>query len=355
MPIAESVDLTTPLITKALAEPEAFSLLQLMRIINRQLANSAQPFQLVIAADPMPNNTANEISDFSWQENRALITSTESSLTSGDAAVPQYIYQALLAAFHQEDYALHDFLNMINDRYFKLYARTIEKTHLLLTDEVDRYFIRENHPQKPQRALASCIAQLTSLPGLDENKNWLGYSLMLGKPNRSQRDLQQVLSDYFSLSINIKCSKLTKHQLSQENWTRLGVTNKQTVSVNNTDKNTKQSHTGQNNQLGQGFLLGKRCWLAKQKMNITITAQSEEQLQMLSCHDAWYLELAQMSRFYLRDKTPVAIYLQAPEKWFSRSRVSMNTEETVCLGRGFYLPKSCQEQAITYLIHLVKD
>jgi|GEM_PF-2452090 len=350
MSVAEQVNLKTPLITKALAEPEAFSLLQLMRIINRQLANSAQPFQLVIAADPMPNNTANEISDFSWQGNSALITSSESSLTSGDAAVPQYIYQALLQAFHQEDYALHDFLNMLNDRYFKLYARTIEKTHLLLTDEVDRYFKRENHPQKPQRALASCIAQLTSLPAVEENKNWLGYSLLLGKPNRSQRDLQQILSDYFSLSIKIHCSKLTKHQLSQENWTSLGGLKKQTFTIN-----SRQKNTGQNNQLGQSFLLGKRCWLAKQKMNITITAQSEEQLQMLSRHNAWYLELAQMSRFYLRDKAPIAIYLKAPEHWFARSKISTNTDETVCLGRGFYLPNSSKDNAITYLIHLVKD
>lgn len=355
MSVAEPLNLKTPLINKALAEPEAFSLLQLMRIINRQLANSSQPFQLVISADPMPNNTANEISDFTLQENCALITSSKSSLTSGDAAVPQYIYQALLQAFHQEDYALHDFLNMLNDRYFKLYARTIEKTHLLLTDEVDRYFKLENHPQKPQRALASCIAQLTSLPAVEESKNWLGYSLMLGKPNRSQRDLQQILSDYFSLSISIQCNKLTKHQLSQENWTRLGVLKKQVFRIGNTKKNSSQHNTGQNNQLGQGFLLGKRCWLAKQKMNITITAQSEEQLQMLSRHNAWYLELAQMSRFYLRDKTPIAIYLQAPENWFSRSKISLNSEETVCLGRGFYLPNSTQDKAITYLIHLVKD
>ncbi len=350
MSVAEKLNLKTPLIKKALAEPEAFSLLQLMRIINRQVANSAQPFQLVIAADPMPNNADNEITDFSWIDNSALITSSESSLTSGDAAVPQYIYQALLEAFHHEDYALHDFLNMLNDRYFRLYARTIEKTHLLLTDEVDRYFVRENHPQKPQRALASCIAQLTSLPTVEENKNWLGYSLMLGKPNRSQRDLQQILSDYFSLSIKIKSSKLSKHQLSQDNWTRLGVMTQQKFTVNRTQKNT-----GQNNQLGQGFLLGKRCWLAKQKMNITITVQSEEQLKMLSSHNAWYLELAQMCRFYLRDKTPISIYLQAPENWFARSKISINTEETVCLGRGFYMPNQLQDKAITYLIHLVKD
>jgi predicted component of type VI protein secretion system len=350
MSVAHQHALQTPLINKALSDPEGFSLLQLMRIINRQLANSSQPFQLIINADPMPNNMANEISEFTLKGDRALITSTESSLTSGDAAVPQYIYQALLQAFHQEDYALHDFLNMLNDRYFKLYARTIEKTHLLLTDEVDRYFIRNNHPQKPQRALASCIAQITSLPGVEDNKNWLGYSLMLGQPNRSQRDLQQILSDYFSLSIHIKCSKLTKHQLGQESWTRLGVINK-----NIFHGSKKQKNTGQNNQLGQGFLLGKRCWLVKQKMNITVTVQSEEQLQMLIRHNAWYLELAKISRFYLRDKTPIAIFLKAPETWFERAKISMNSEETVCLGRGFHIPNSSQDNCITYLIHLVKD
>jgi predicted component of type VI protein secretion system len=337
----------TPLIKKAIEQPNAFNLIQLMRIINRRLATSATPFSLVISADPVPNNTESQISDFFWLDNRAEISTTKTSLSSGNATVPLYIYEALLEAFHKEEHSLTDFLNILNDRYFKLYARTVEKSHLLLTDEVDRYFKRENHPQKPQHALATCISQLTGLPDDPIIKNWLGYSLKLGSSNRSQEDLRQILSDYFSLSVQIRSTGMTKHQLTSESWTYL--------------HSTKSSHdsfsvnTGQNNQLGRGFLLGQRCWLKKQKMCITISPDSADELQMLIGHNAWYLELAQMTRYYLRDNTHIAIYLKAPDRWFPRTTLSTPKEISVCLGRGFQINSSPQDKDIVYLIHLVKD
>lgn len=340
----------TPLISKAIAQPRAFNLLQVMRIINRHLANSAIPFNLVISADPIPNNNQSQISELTWLGNGAEITTPQSSLSSGEATIPLYVYEALLDAFHKEEYALTDFLNILNDRYYKLYARTVEKSHLLLTDEVDRYFKRENHPQKAQHALATCISQLTGLPDDPATNNWLGYSLKLGSANRSQADLRQVLSDYFSLSVQIHSSEITKHQLSSDNWTQLS------AHKNSDDiyHDVKQD-VCKNNQLGRGFLLGQRCWLKKQKMFITISPENAEQLQMLISHNAWYLELAQMTRYYLRDNTHIAIYLKAPDSWFPRSTLSTNAEETVCLGRGFHINSAPQDKDIVYLIHLVKD
>jgi len=52
------------LIEQALSEPELFDLVPLIRVLNRHFAKSVKPFELVIAADPMPNNIATEVSDF---------------------------------------------------------------------------------------------------------------------------------------------------------------------------------------------------------------------------------------------------------------------------------------------------
>ena len=333
--------------------PENFDLVQLVRVLNRHFSKVSKPFELIIEADPMPNNIAAEISDFNLVGQKAIISSSKTSLTSGYSVVPIYIYEELLTAFHEEQYALADFLNIFNDRYFKLYVRTVEKTHLLLTDEIDRYlnstsFQQKNH-KKAQVQLASCLAQLSALPDEVEVKNWLGYSMILGSPHRSLDDLQQVVADYFSLKVSINSGQLNKYKLDQESWTRLGVKK----SLNNQDINGKFSE--QNNQLGRGFLLGQRCWLSKKRVNITLEAESQEQLKLLVNDSAWSRELANMTRSYLRDKTEIAIYLKAPDSWFHSIQLSVDIEKTVRLGRGFHLKNSQQNKPVVYLNHLVKD
>ncbi|MCJ8295621.1 MAG: type VI secretion system baseplate subunit TssG [Colwellia sp.] len=341
------------LIEQALKEPEDFDLVQLVRVLNRHFAKVAKPFELIIEADPMPNNIAAEISHFDLVGQQAIISSSKTSLTSGYSVVPTYIYEELLTAFHDEQYALADFLNIFNDRYFKLYVRTVEKTHLLLTDEIDRYInsasFQQKHHKKSQVQLASCLAQLSALPDELEAKNWLGYSMILGSPNRSLDDLQQVLADYFSLKVSINSGQLNKYKLDQENWTRLGAKKP----LNNQRANGQL--LPQNNQLGRGFLLGQRCWLSKQRVNITLEAKSQQQLTFLVDDSAWSRELASMTRSYLRDKTEIAIYLKAPDSWFHNIQLSVDIEKTVRLGRGFHLKNSQQNKPVVYLNHLVKD
>ncbi len=341
------------LIEQVQKTPEDFDLVQLVRVLNRHFSKVAQPFELIIEADPMPNNIEAEISDFDLIGQKAIISSSKTSLTSGYSVVPIYIYEELLTAFHDERYALADFLNIFNDRYFKLYVRTVEKTHLLLTDEIDRYFnsatFQQKHHKKSQVQLASCLAQLSALPDELAVKNWLGYSLILGSPNRSLDDLQQVIADYFSLKVSIDSGQLNKYKLDQENWTRLGAK----TSLKN-QKNDVQI-LQQNNQLGRGFLLGQCCWLSKQRVNITLEAKSQEHLKFLVDESAWSRELASMTRSYLRDKTEIAIYLKAPDSWFQNIQLSADIEKTVRLGRGFHLQNSQQNKPVVYLNHLVKD
>jgi predicted component of type VI protein secretion system len=338
---------------KALVEPEQFDLVQLIRVLNRHFAQSEHPFELVVEADPMPNNKAGSVSAFELVGQKAIIASSKTSLTSGYSVVPNYIYEELLNAFHDEQYALNDFLNMFNDRYFKIYVRTVEKCHLLLTDELDRYAksteYRRNRQQRQQIQLSNCLAQLSALPDEANNKKWLGYSLVLGSANRSLPDLQRVLSDYFSLKVSIESGQLNKYKLEQESWTRLGAAN----SVENQFNTTRSLQ--QNTQLGRGFLLGKRCWLPEQRINITVEAESRSQLKFLIEDNAWYLELTQMTRCYLRDKTEIALNLKAPDNWFERIQLSEDIEKTVRLGRGFHLKNSQQNKPVVYLLHLVKD
>ncbi len=341
MPVKQS-----PLIEQAIAQPSQFDLVQLIRVINRHLAKAEHPFELIIAADPMPSNSPSQVTEFKWHSDSASILSNETSLTSGNATVPLYIYEALLTAFHQEDYALTDFLNILNDKYFKIFARTVEKSHLLLTDEFDRFFHHKSQQQNRRVQLSRCIAQLTGLPNTKQAKNWLSYGLVLGRPNRSIHDLQQVLADYFSLNISISCSRLSKHQLTKDSWTRLGRKKSFVHSTND---------VAQNNLLGQGFLLGQRCWLSKQKIKITVEPDNAKQLKMLTNDKDWYHELAQMTRYYLRDKTEVAILLKAPDSWFERTKLSSKSHETICLGRGFHIKNVQQDKPIIYLIHLVKE
>lgn len=333
--------------------PEDFDLVQLVRVLNCHFSKIAKPFELIIEADAMPNNIEAEISDFDLIGEKAIISSTKTSLTSGYSVVPIYIYEELLTAFHDEQFALADFLNIFNDRYFKLYVRTVEKTHLLLTDEIDRYLnsasFQQKYHKKSQVQLASCLAQLSALPDENAVKNWLGYSLILGSPNRSLDDLQQVLADYFSLKVSVDSGQLNKYKLDQENLTRLGVKK----SLN--DRKANGQCFQQNNQLGRGFLLGQRCWLSNKRVNITLEAKSQEQLSFLADDSAWSRELASMTRSYLRDKTEIAIYLRAPVSWFQNIQLSLDIEKTVRLGRGFHLKNSQQNKPVVYLNHLVKD
>ena len=209
------------------------------------------------------------------------------------------------------------------------------------------------------------MAQLSGLPATSKTRRWLGYGLMLGMPNRSQLSLQQVLADYFSLNLTVRSKALSKYQLSEECWTRLGLPNFSEVKqselrvskIRNSEIGYVEAEQvrAQNNRLGQGFLLGRRCWLSRQKIIITVKPESAVRLKRLIKSSAWYQEMADMSRYYLRDKTEIAIYLKAPDSWFERLQLSSQTSKTVRLGRGFQLKSSRQNKTVVYLIHLEKD
>lgn len=62
-----------------------------------------------------------------------------------------------------------------------------------------------------------------------------------------------------------------------------------------------------------------------------------------------------MTRYYLRDKTEIGIFLKAPDIWFERTKLSAKQNETLCLGRGFHIKSTQQDKPVVYLIHLVKD
>lgn len=333
------------LMQQANQQPKKFELFQLIRIVNRYTQASNRPFELVVEAEPMPDNARAQVSDFQLLASKAVIRSNKSSLTSGNAAVPMYIYEELLKAFHNEDLALFDFLNIFNDRYFKLYAKTVDKSHLLLSEELDRFARYQQQDQgQVHTSLMHCMSNLCALPVNDKTENWAYLGLLLGMGNRSIHNLQQALSHYFQLELKVWSKELNKHQLGQESWSRLGSDNADMASLK-----------PQNTQLGMGLLAGQRCWLSRQRIIISVSPTSQQQLLELLENKDWYQQMSDMVRLHLRDKTEISIYLKAPGFWFPPLILSSDPQKTIRLGRGFHLKTTRHHQPIIYLIHLEKD
>jgi type VI secretion system protein ImpH len=168
------------------------------------------------------------------------------ALAGAHGPLPSVYTEQLLM---KEKSALADFLDIFNHRLIVLLYRVHEMHHPALT------------PTSPDKGLAanhlyaffglgcdptSAARDQLSLP----DRALLDYAGLLAHRPHSASGLQTLLSDYFQVEVAIEQFTGGWLNLSEDQWTRLGV------------------RQGQNQELGDGAILGKRVW--EQHAGVTI-------------------------------------------------------------------------------------
>jgi type VI secretion system protein ImpH len=183
----------------------------------------------------------------------------------------------------QGDSALRDFLDIFNRRLILLVYRVHEMHHPELTPTSPEQGLAANHlyaffglGRDPDSSGRNRLA----LP----DRALLDYSGLLAHRPHSASGLERLLSDYFQVEVVVDQFAGAWHQLSEDQWTRLGVSQ------------------GRNQRLGDGAILGKRVWDQHAGVTIGLGPVDLETFKSFLPNGAAYRPLCDLARFYLGEE-----------------------------------------------------
>ncbi|MBW3696949.1 hypothetical protein EK599_14710 [Vibrio sp. T187] len=280
-------------------QPERYEFVQAMRLLESMQSRSQVPFEMELKAEAMPTGNPQEIQYFSFKGNRAKLRLAKQALSGVKGVIPNYIYEELLNALHNEDHALKDFLDVFNQRHFEITYRA----------HVQRWLLVESEQNPKKTALLNHFAALGN-----RHSQYLQYSLLLNQQSRSLTTLAHILNDFFPYSISVECKTSERRQLPNDSLTRLG---------------TQRQF---NSKLGQGFLLGKTCLAHFNNLNIFVTPTSQKEFYEIQKDGHLAQSMLDLTQHYLRDSTPVSIYLSVMRSYLSRPTLSGNANVAARLG-----------------------
>lgn len=299
-------------------QPQKYDFVQAMRLLTHFIASSEQRIQIVLKAEAMPTGDASEIQYFSLKDNRAKFRLAKEALSGVKGVIPYYIYEELLLALHDDDHALKDFLDVFNQRYFELAAQLESKQWLLVQDELA--------PEKTQM-----LRELASLK--EQHSHLFQYSLLLNQQTRNIKTLKQILNDYFPYQIEVTTKQSERRQLPNDSLTRLG---------------TDRSY---NSRIGQGFLIGKTCLTHFTHLLISILPANEQELTDIQNDRELAGCMTELIQHYLRDNTPVSIYLEVKRAYLARPQLSSSRMNAAKLGEVDCLaPERKPQQRVRILL-----
>jgi type VI secretion system protein ImpH len=181
------------------------------------------------------------------------------------------------------DSALRDFLDIFNRRLILLVYRVHEMHHPELTPTSPEQGLAANHlyaffglGRDPDSSGRNRLA----LP----DRALLDYSGLLAHRPHSAIGLERLLSDYFQVEVFVDQFAGAWHQLSEDQWTRLGASQ------------------GRNQRLGDGAILGKRVWDQHAGVTIGLGPLDLDTFKTFLPNGAAYKPLCDLARFYLGDE-----------------------------------------------------
>lgn len=223
------------------------------------------------------NFPPSEIHDLKFNENgQASMTVEFMGLCAAISVMPAPYTEFLISRAQDRDHGMEDFLNIFNHRMISLFYRGWEKY---------RFFIEYERTQKDK--LSRLLLDLLGLgtKGLRErggipDSAYLSNAGLLARHIRSAASLQQVLEDYFGVSVSIR-------QFVGA-WRKLGLE----------DQTCFTGAGGANEQLGVGVVAGDEVWDHHGRIRISLGPMGIKQyLSFLPGQEA-YKELVAWLNFY---------------------------------------------------------
>lgn len=315
------------LVKEITTNPAHFDFIQVIRILRRSAYQGGLRFIL----EPLPAANRHPVQSVQLDSEQCQIRVAMTALAGAQSVLPDYFYQQLLLALHNENTALLDFVNIFNHRYFQLHLAQCERNNLLLRYEAEKHQGRNLTRFSQQRALSS----ISALPWQDKKLDGLlSYSILLGQKSRSLSGLKQLLENYFEIKVKVHTKLQSHHVLPTEILSKISAL------------------TGQNNQLGTGICLGKSCKLQAKSLEISLILDSAEQYNTFKNNTDFSQSVRKVVMLYLREHTPLKLFLQVKRKFISKPQLSTQSSLAMRLGGSNCLaPERKPEQQQNILLH----
>ncbi|MGF1722355.1 type VI secretion system baseplate subunit TssG [Vibrio kyushuensis] len=299
--------------------PQQWEFSQAMRHLSQFVAAHPNKIRLELKAEVMPAGDANEIQYFSLKSNVAKLRLTKPALAGVKGVIPNYLYEELLSALHREDHALKDFLDVFNQRHYEILYRVTMKRSQLFDKEL-------SHKR------SELLYQLSNLT--TKHQQYFQYSTLFNQHSRHLPTLTRILCDFFPYSFKVKARHSVRQKLPSDSLTKLGI---------------DQSY---NSRLGQGFLLGQTCNAQFNRIDVFILMENRNQYRHVLNDTNLSIQIRELSQHYLRDSTPISIYLSVKRAYLAQPMLSSNFANSARLGEATCLaPERNPAEVVNILLN----
>ncbi|MFO0948998.1 MAG: type VI secretion system baseplate subunit TssG [Planctomycetota bacterium] len=228
-------------------------------------------------------------------------------LTGPHGVLPRHYTSLILKRMQEKDYTLRDFLDLFNHRVISLFTAAWEKYRFPLTYERRAYSPGIDREDLFMQALHSYVGMGTdALRGRLEvdDESFLFYAGFFSHFPRSALPLESILSEYFSLPVQIEQFQGQWLYLNDEDLSRIP---------------SRGLPLGVNAILGVNLIAGRRTWDVQSKFRIRIGPVSYSHFQKMMPIGDMLRPLCQLVRMYVGleldfDVQPVLKASEVP--WF---------------------------------------
>lgn len=293
-------------------EPYRFEFVQAIRLLE-QLAGDAEPLADGVnpAAEPVRLRSnisqsfpASEVEELTpGEDGPPELTLNVLSLAGAHGPLPPPYTELILERIWRGDVGIRDFLDIFHHRLLSMMYRMRTMNRVWLTN------------RRPDETPVG--EYLYSLIGLASpatrnrmhvpDRAMLFYAGLFSSRSRSAIGLQQILSDYFRVKVDVRQFRGGWRFLQRDEWTSVGT-------------------RGRNNSLGRNMVLGFRMWDQQTRFGIQIGPLSLDEFMQFLPNGRAFPKLQDMVRFYAGEGQEVRVRLgiapnQMPPNVLGKSRL----------------------------------
>ncbi|MCG9625120.1 type VI secretion system baseplate subunit TssG [Vibrio mediterranei] len=283
-------------------QPDDFEFAQAIRVLQSYCSDNPQNrTRLKLESEVIPSGDLSDVSQVEVTNRQIRLSIAKTALSGVYGVIPDYIYEELLEALHQEDEGLKAFLDVFNQRQFELTYKQETRAWLLLQNEQNN-------------KLNTTLYHLSGLE--NSNRHLIQYTMLLGQNSRNLRTLEQLLNDYYELKISVQVTPYETRKLPEAATSNIG----------------KSVKSRKNNKLGRGLLIGSCCDVPSASIKVYIEPQNRHEVEQLKRDSRLANDVKSTVQHYLKDDTPVTIYLLILRQHLNAPVLSSNALTSAKLG-----------------------
>ena len=315
-------------LTRLLEQPYTFDLHRAMQLVKHEAATLGVRPTISFTASLLPAYQQADIVEASNPvASQWAFTCDLPALSGSQGVMPRSSYnESLKELFEQGNYALVDFLNGFNNRYYRLHCQAELKNDMAAQAE-EEHFDWNRHSMSLTTMLANLNGDLGNNRTLPSG-HLIQYSGLFGMKLSCPLTLKQLLIDYFEYDFDVEYGDVDYVPLLPCSVTKLG-------------------KTGQNNQLGFGALVGKSAVTAFQYLEILIKPNNNHQFNQIRDDHQLARAIEAFVRHYMGVDLKLKLMIKVDGKYLPGLRLSASSRSDIRLAQSTWLaPKQITREHV---------